>query len=66
MKTASTEREAIVAWHEHLAQTNRNLANMGLPAVSPTIAREKARWHEEAAAAINRGDHLKDQDHGRA
>lgn len=51
------ERDTIVKWHRSKAETHRSLATMNLPAVSPVIAREKARWHEEAANCIELGEH---------
>ena len=47
---------AAVRYHRDGAKTQRDLAKMNLPAVSPTIARAKACWHDECAddlAALN-------------
>lgn len=54
----------IVDWLRSKAETNRSLADMNLPAVSPTIARAKARWCDEAADSLSRGDHVQENGNG--
>lgn len=72
MKTASTEREAIVAWLRANAEGWQK--ENKLPAIIRDV-KEWERFENMAVAttvirimaeAIERGEHIKDQDHGRA
>lgn len=58
----SLEREAIVAWLRSSARTLRNIADTGLPVMSPIVARDRAKQLELTAEQIERGDHITGED----
>lgn len=81
MKTASTEREAIVAWLTGEGGNIPALSGFAVlvsgnnqPCMSgdmrdrlrPNVRRAFDQYMQNIGERIMRGDHLKDQDHGRA